>query len=170
MSRRLVAATTHALGASGSLAVHPDPTRTVHQPRILIVDDDEVSRDIAGRVLREAGYATEVAGSGADALALLRGGTFELVLLDIQMPDMDGFAVLEQLKRDERHRDLPVIMASARNDVGTVMRCVDLGVDGYLLKPLDPALLLQRAGEAVRLRRTRVLAREQLRHPAGTAA
>lgn len=130
---------------------------------ILIVDDDDASRVACENFLRRDHHTVTTARDGREALDLLRTGTFDLLLLDLGMPEVNGFQVLECIRADGLGADLPVIMTSALDDVESVLRCVDLGAHGYLLKPFDVALLLHRVRDALRLRSLRTSARAVLR-------
>ncbi|MGK9165741.1 response regulator [Inquilinus limosus] len=123
---------------------------------ILIVDDDETNRYTLARRLRREGYEdlTEAA-DGAAALALLRSRRFDLVLLDIMMPGMDGYEVLRTLKLDPALSDIPVIMISALDAIDSVVRCIELGAEDYLPKPFNPTLLRARVGASLDKKRLR---------------
>lgn len=112
---------------------------------ILVVDDIEDNRVALKMRLSLAGYEdiTE-AENGRHALEKLRAGSFDLVLLDIMMPEMDGYEVLTEMKSDMDLRDIPVIMISALDDMSSVVRCIALGAADYLAKPFNPTLLKAR--------------------------
>jgi len=116
---------------------------------ILVVDDDQGNRDLLGRRLVREGFAVHTAADGQAALELLGhqpSPPIELVLLDVMMPGLDGYEVLRRLKGDARLRELPVLMISALDEVGSVVRCIELGAEDYLPKPFDPVLLRARIG------------------------
>jgi adenylate cyclase len=96
---------------------------------LLVVDDNRVNRLLLGRALEQLGHAVTFAENGRDALALLRQRSVDLVLLDIEMPEMDGYQVLEALASDSRLRDLPVVMMSSVEEVDSVARCIELGAE-----------------------------------------
>ena len=123
--------------------------------RILIVDDEPFNRDVLAQELELLDHDTVAAINGRDALDRLAGGAFDLILLDIMMPEMDGFEVLRRLKDDARLRHVPVIMISALDDIDSVVRCVALGADDYLPKPFDPVLLKARLGACLEKKRWR---------------
>jgi DNA-binding response OmpR family regulator len=129
--------------------------------RVLIVDDDEMAREVMRTILQAEGCAVTTAESGSRALELLKAGAFDLVVLDINMPGVDGLEVLTRLKEGDATANSSVVMTSARNDLETVMRCVDLGADSYLLKPVDPALFVERVLVALRRHRARQWQRER---------
>lgn len=131
----------------GTLAV------TAHRGRILVVDDVEENRAVLARRLSREGYAVEQAGGGIEALARVAEGGFDLVLLDVRMPDLDGFTVLERLKGDASTRNLPVIMISALDDIASVVRCIEHGAEDYLAKPFDQVLLRARIGASLEKKR-----------------
>ena len=122
---------------------------------LLIVDDNEINRDVLSRQLERQGHATAVAENGLRALEMVREREFDLMLLDIMMPEMNGYEVLQYLKADERLRDIPVIMISALGEVETVVRCIELGAEDYLPKPFDPVLLRARIGACLEKKRLR---------------
>ncbi|MBI2206133.1 MAG: response regulator [Candidatus Rokubacteria bacterium] len=131
---------------------------------ILVVDDDDDNRHVIGRRLERQGYHVEFAADGARALELARTRRFDLVLLDVMMPGLDGFAVLEQLKADPATRDIPVIMVSALDDTASVVRCIERGAEDYLPKPFDPVLLRARVSASLEKKRLRNAEIEYLRH------
>ncbi len=125
---------------------------------ILVVDDDLGNREMLKRRLEKQGYKVEVAENGRDALKSLKNVHKDLILLDLNMPGIDGQEVLTQLKNDARLRHIPVIMLSAVDEVDTIVRCVMLGAEDYLSKPFNPVILKTRISaslEKYRLRRER---------------
>ena len=121
--------------------------------RVLIVDDEPFNRDVLAQELELLDHEALTATHGRDALDRLAGETVDLILLDIMMPEMDGFAVLRRLKDDPRLRHIPVIMISALDDIDSVVRCVELGADDHLPKPFDPVLLKARIGACLEKKR-----------------
>jgi adenylate cyclase len=111
---------------------------------ILVVDDDRVNRMLLARTLAASGHEVGTAENGREALERLRSGSWDVVLLDIVMPELDGMSVLEEMKADPVLRDVPVIMISAVDDFDSVVRCIELGAEDYLPKPFDPVLLRAR--------------------------
>lgn len=112
---------------------------------LLIVDDDEMNRYTLARRLTRDGYGrVAMAGDGNEALAAMRQDRFDLILLDIMMPVLDGFGVLEAMHADERLKSIPVIVISAHDDLANVVRAIELGATDYLTKPFDPILLRAR--------------------------
>jgi len=114
------------------------------QPTILIVDDEPFNVDYLEQELDELNYKTITAVNGQDALDKIQAEHPDLVLLDIMMPIMDGFGVLERVKADQSTRDIPVIVISANNDLQSVVRGIKLGAEDYLPKPFEPTLLQAR--------------------------
>jgi adenylate cyclase len=121
--------------------------------RILIVDDEPFNRDVLAQELELLDHEVVSAIHGRDALDRLARDSVDLILLDIMMPEMDGFAVLRRLKDDPRLRHIPVIMVSALDDIDSVVRCVELGADDHLPKPFDPVLLKARVGACLEKKR-----------------
>jgi len=108
---------------------------------VLIVDDNEMNRDTLARRLRQQGFSSKMAVDGREALNVIRSEKFDLVLLDIMMPEVDGYEVLQTIKTDEGLRSIPVIMISAMEEIESVMKCMEMGAEDYLTKPFDPVLL-----------------------------
>jgi adenylate cyclase len=125
------------------------PARAV----ILVVDDNEDNRDMLARRLRRQNYEVLTAAGGRAALTTLAGAPVDLVLLDVMMPDLDGYAVLERLKADSVLRDIPVLMISALDELDSVVRCIQLGAEDYLGKPFEPVLLQARIGACLEKKR-----------------
>jgi adenylate cyclase len=120
---------------------------SVTEPTLLVVDDNEDNRYTLTRRLSREGFSNiATATNGREALELLRAKPIDLVLLDIMMPDMNGYEVLEHLKADPQLRHIPVIMISAVDEIESVIRCVELGAEDYLSKPFNPTLLRARVG------------------------
>jgi len=130
-------------------------TAQIERGSLLVVDDNEMNRDMLSRRLRREGHGITLAENGRQALDALRAKPFDLVLLDIMMPEMDGFQVLERLKADDTLRHIPVIMLSALDDVESVVRCIEMGAEDYLHKPFDPVLLRARIGASLEKKRLR---------------
>ncbi|HET8728466.1 MAG TPA: adenylate/guanylate cyclase domain-containing protein [Alphaproteobacteria bacterium] len=123
-------------------------------PVILIVDDNEMNRYTLARRLRREGYGDIVeAEDGRVALDHLARRRFDLVLLDVMMPVMNGFEVLGRLKADATLRDIPVIMISAVDELESVVRCIELGAEDYLPKPFNATLLRARLGACLEKKR-----------------
>jgi adenylate cyclase len=117
---------------------------------LLVVDDIEDNRYTLTRRLSREGYTNlTTAANGREALDLLQGKPIDLVLLDIMMPDMSGYEVLERLKADPNLRHIPIIMISAVDEIESVIRCVELGAEDYLSKPFNPTLLRARVGASL---------------------
>ncbi len=126
----------------------PDATFSV-----LVVDDNEMNRDMLSRRLQRQGYRVDVAVNGAHAVERVECGSYDLVLLDIMMPEMNGYQVLERLKADPKLRHIPVIMISALEEMESVVRCIELGAEDYVLKPFNPVLLKARVGASLEKKR-----------------
>jgi signal transduction histidine kinase len=120
---------------------------------LLIVDDNETNRDLLTRHLQRQGHHVTVAENGRQALEVIQTRTFDLVLLDIMMPEMNGYQVLQYLKNHEIWRNVPVIMISALGEMDSVVRCIEMGAEDYLPKPFDPVLLRARIGACLEKKR-----------------
>lgn len=122
---------------------------------ILIVDDDEGNRTMLSRRLQRLGFQTTTAENGRSALEKLKAARFDIMLLDIQMPELNGYEVLECLKADPAFRDIPVIVLSASDETERVARCIEMGAEDYLPKPFEPVLLQARIGASLEKKRLR---------------
>jgi class 3 adenylate cyclase/CheY-like chemotaxis protein len=123
-------------------------------PTLLVVDDNEDNRYALTRRLAREGYSNvAIAVDGSQALELLGSKQFDLVLLDIMMPNVNGYQVLEKMKADEKLRHVPVIMISAVDELDSVVRCIELGAEDYLSKPFNPTLLRARVGASLERKR-----------------
>jgi adenylate cyclase len=130
---------------------------------LLVVDDNRVNRLLLGRALEQLGHAVRFAENGRAALEALRQRPVDLVLLDIEMPEMDGYQALAALAADPRLRDIPVVMMSSVEEVDSVARCIELGAEDYLFKPVNPVLLKARIGSSLEKKRLRDRQRELFR-------
>jgi len=128
--------------------------------RILVVDDSEPNRDLLSRRLRRQGHTVETASNGREALAMLAIGEFDVVLLDVMMPEMNGYQVLETLKCDRALCHIPVIMITAIDEMESIVRCIDMGAEDHLPKPFNSTLLRARLDAS--LAKKRLHDREQL--------
>ena len=125
-------------------------------PALLVVDDNEDNRYTLVQRLKRLGYTSvTTAVDGHQALRELRERAFDLVLLDVMMPELNGYEVLERLREDERLRHVPVIMISALDQLESVARCLELGAEDYLSKPFNPVLLRARVGACLEKKRLR---------------
>ncbi len=131
--------------------------------RLLVVDDNKVNRLLLTRSLELQGHKVASAENGRIALEMLRTGGFDLMLLDIEMPELDGFQVLEQLAGDLQLRDTPVIVTSTLEGVANMVRCIELGAEDYLGKPVNPVLLKARIGASLEKKRLRDQQKEMVR-------
>ena len=129
-------------------------------PRILLVDDEPLNIDYLEQELEEKGFELLSASNGQEALDAIRESLPDLVLLDIMMPIMDGFAVLEHVKADATIRDIPIIIISANNDLQSVVKGIQRGAEDYLPKPFEPVILNARISAS--LERKRLRDQEQL--------
>ncbi len=131
------------------------PACPIEIKRILVVEDNDANRVMLCRRLNKQGFATTEARDGREALARVNDHRFDLVLLDIMMPDVDGYTVLRELKADPDLQALPVIMISAVDELASVVRCIEMGAEDYLPKPYDPVLLQARINACLDKRRLR---------------
>jgi len=127
---------------------------------ILIADDNRVNRLLLNRSLEEHGHTIVFAENGREALDLLRSQEFDLLLLDVLMPELDGYQVLAELKTDVRLRDIPVVMTSSLDELDSVVKCVEMGAEDYLTKPINPVLLSARITASLEKKRLRDQQRE----------
>jgi serine phosphatase RsbU (regulator of sigma subunit) len=126
----------------------------INSGKILVVDDNPTNRDLLSRQVRVQGYRVETASNGQQVLDLIPTGDFDLILLDIIMPEMDGYQVLKSL-RESQWRHIPVIMISALDRIDSVVKCIEMGAEDYLTKPFNPTLLRARIGACLEKKRLR---------------
>ncbi|MBN8656528.1 MAG: response regulator [Anaerolineae bacterium] len=123
--------------------------------RLLVVDDNKVNRMALSRSLELQGHVVETAENGQEGLEKFRSGVYDLMLLDIEMPVMNGFEVLEACLKDFDLRQTPIIMTSAMEELDAVVKCVELGAEDYLTKPVNPILLRARVNASLEKKRLR---------------
>ncbi len=121
--------------------------------RLLVVDDNDNNRNLLSRRLQRQGYSVDEARNGSQALDMVALDSYDLVLLDIMMPVMDGFEVLTRMKADRRMRTIPVVVISALDELDSVVRAIEIGAEDYLFKPFNPVLLRARIGALLERRR-----------------
>ena len=131
--------------------------------RLLVADDNKVNRLLLTRSLELQGHRVASAENGRVALEMLRNEAFDLLLLDMEMPELDGFQLLEQMFGDARLRELPVIVTSSLEGVAHVVRCLELGADDYLHKPVNPVVLKARINSSLEKKRLRDQQKEMIR-------
>lgn len=129
---------------------------STHEPgHLLVVDDNKVNRLLLTHGLEQQGHIVESADNGRQALEMLRQKPYDLLLLDIEMPELNGFQVLEALLQDDGLKDIPVIMTSASDELDRVVKCIELGAEDFLTKPLNPVLLRARVNASLEKKRLR---------------
>jgi signal transduction histidine kinase len=136
-------------------AAEKDVEKKTGNERILVVDDDQTNRTLLSRFLEGQGYRIETAINGLDALKCLADEIFDLILLDVIMPEMDGITLLTKLKADKNFRKIPVILISACTEMPQVIRGIELGAEDYLPKPFNSTLLKARIGASLEKKRLR---------------
>ena len=136
------------------------PITPRHKPnllsgRILVVDDTEANRELLSRRLRRQGHTVATADGGSSALDAVAKSQFDLVLLDLMMPDINGLEVLNRLKANPAVQHIPVMMISALDEIDSIVRCIEAGAEDYIPKPFDPVLLGARIGASLERKRLR---------------
>jgi adenylate cyclase len=131
--------------------------------RLLVADDNKVNRLLLTRNLVLLGHRVASAENGRIALDMLHAEPYDLLLLDMEMPEMDGFQVLEQMVGEPKLRDIPVIVTSSLEGIHNVVRCIELGADDYLPKPVNPVLLKARVGSSLEKKRLRDQQKDMVR-------
>jgi CheY-like chemotaxis protein/class 3 adenylate cyclase len=151
--------------AQGTLAklrsVQQDAAQQNRTGALLVVDDSATNRDLLARQLARRGYIVDTAASGAEAIDRMAEQPFDLVLLDVLMPDLDGVGVLLRMKNDDRLADIPVIMLSALDEVDSVVRCLELGATDFVSKPFHPTILDARIQTALQAAASRASATQR---------
>ena len=129
------------------------PATEIAPARILVVDDNPANRDVLTRRLERQEYSVSTADDGLQAMEKIRAENFDVVLLDIMMPGLDGYEVLRQIKADPQWKRIPVIMISALGEMESVVRCIEMGAEDYLPKPFSPTLLKARVTSCLEKKR-----------------
>jgi len=137
--------------------------RNAEKGDLLVVDDNRVNRLLVARTLEQFGHRVAFAENGRQALETLRKSPADLVLLDIEMPEMNGYQTLEALRADPKLRDIPVVMMSSVDEIDNVARCIELGAEDYLFKPVNGVLLRARVAASLEKKRLRDQQRELFR-------
>lgn len=148
-----------AKNAISPMAKYVQIGRNVDRGTLLVVDDNDMNRDFLSSHLERQGYRVAEAEDGDRALQVLEEQVFDLILLDIMMPNMNGFQVLEHLKKHYTWRYIPVIMISAVDEIDSVVRCIEMGAEDHLSKPFDPVILRARVSACLEKKRLRDLER-----------
>ncbi len=151
--------------ATGPVTTPPPPVMAAPVPAdagqlppagpVLVVDDNEYNRDMLARRMARLGYEVSVASDGLQALEALENKAFDLVLLDVMMPGLDGVGVLRRMKAKPQWQDIPVIMISALQEIDSIAHCIEMGAEDYLPKPFDPAILKARVAACLEKKRMR---------------
>jgi sigma-B regulation protein RsbU (phosphoserine phosphatase) len=128
--------------------------RTAHG-HLLVADDDASNREMLARRLQRQGYQVSLASSGLEVLRLVRAQRFDLVLLDLIMPGLDGYQVLTRMKSDPALADIPVIILSSLDQENSVARCIEAGAEDYVAKPFNSVFLRARLGACLERKRLR---------------
>jgi class 3 adenylate cyclase len=131
--------------------------------RLLVVDDNKVNRLLMTRSLEQHGHKVSSAENGRVALEMLHRDGYDILLLDMEMPEMDGFQVLEELTTDSHLRDIPVIVTSSLEGIDNIVRCIQMGAEDYLTKPVNPVLLKARINASLEKKRLRDQQKELVR-------
>ena len=130
---------------------------------LLVVDDNKVNRLLLSRSLEQQGHRVEMAENGRVALEMMQNHAYDLILLDIEMPEMNGYQVLEKTASSICFRDIPIIITSALDELDSVVRCIEMGAEDYLTKPVNPILLRARIGASLEKKRLRDQQRDLIR-------
>jgi DNA-binding response OmpR family regulator len=128
--------------------------------RLLVVDDDRINRRLLVAHLERQGHDVTTAADGQEGWERVLAERFDVVLLDVQMPRVDGYELLRWIRAEATLRHLPVIMISSIDELDSIVRCIELGADDYLPKPFDPTLLRARIGAGLVRKRLHDLERE----------
>lgn len=128
--------------------------------QVLIVDDNRMNRLLLSRGVEQMGHKVAFAENGKVAVEMIQREPFDLILLDVEMPEMDGYQVLERMRGDIHLRDVPVIVTSSLDELDSVVKCIELGAEDYLHKPVNPVLLKARLNASLEKKRLRDQQRE----------
>ena len=135
----------------------------INTGHLLVVDDNKVNRLLLSRSLEQQGHVVEMAENGLQAIEMMQNKPFDLVLLDIEMPEMDGYKVLEKVTSNLQLRDIPIIITSALEELDSVVKCIEMGAEDYLTKPVNPVLLRARITASLEKKHLRDQQRELIK-------
>lgn len=141
--------------APGPEPIGAPPVPPGESGSVLVVEDDPINREILERHLTRQGYQVLLARGGRQALDMLAAARVDVVLLDLVMPEMDGYETLGRLKTDPELSEIPVIVLSALEDLESVVRCIEIGAEDYIQKPFNPVLLNARLSGCIGRKRLR---------------
>ncbi len=110
--------------------------------RVLLAEDNEINQQVAEEILQQAGLVVRIANNGKEAVEMVKAGKFDVVLMDIQMPVMGGFEATQEIRRDERFKDLPIIAMTAHAMAGDREKSIEAGMNDHVTKPIDPDQLI----------------------------
>ena len=127
-----------------------DQDKTVASKNILIVDDSATIRKLVGLTLKFKQYHVATANDGMEAWDMLQKENFDMVIIDILMPTMDGFQLLSKIKSDEKLKNIPSVLLTTEGDEANKQKGMELGADSYLVKPFQPQQLLAKVEEYVK--------------------
>jgi class 3 adenylate cyclase len=127
---------------------------------MLVVDDNRMNRLVLGHSLEQEGHSVEFAENGRQALEMMRARLFDLILLDVLMPEMNGYEVLAEVHADPHLKYIPVVMVSSIDELDSVVKCLEMGAEDYLPKPFKPALLRARVNSTLEKKQLRDRQRE----------
>lgn len=139
--------------------------QTAQTGHILVIDDEAPNREILRRQLERRGHTVTTVSSASETFAAMAAERFDLLLLDILMPDTNGIETLEKLKANSEIKEIPVVIVSGLKETGAIARCISSGAEDYLPKPIDPVLLHVRVDTCLQRRQWRareVLSRKRL--------
>jgi DNA-binding response OmpR family regulator len=119
------------------------------EPYILVIDDDETLLATVDSILKKNGYNSALAKDAKEGFILIEKRLPQLILLDIKLPEMDGYEVLDKLKGDEKTKDIPVIMLTSKNNIASVSQCLENGAHDYIVKPFDYNNLIARVKQVI---------------------
>ena len=112
--------------------------------KILVIDDDEMTRHFLSHILAQQGFLLETAADGEQALTLMKEKQFDIILLDIEMPGLNGLETLKRIRKNYLKKDLPILMVTANDQSAEIIQAFDLGANDYVVKPLDVPVLFAR--------------------------
>ena len=116
--------------------------RKIRGARVLLAEDNEINQQVAEEILEQAGLVVRIANNGKEAVEMVKAGNFDVVLMDIQMPVMGGFEATQEIRRDERFKDLPIIAMTAHAMAGDREKSIEAGMNDHVTKPIDPDQLI----------------------------
>lgn len=148
----VITATLSRYNNTGGAMTAPPQAGSYYMKTVLCVDDDKAYQDLLPKILSKMGYESVVAGTGLKALELVRVKEFDLILLDVTLPKMDGFRVMEEIRKEGRSRQTPIVFVTSHSEKQNVANAIKMGAADYIVKPFDTGMFLHKVSRFINMK------------------